>query len=184
MNLPSRRRTVSSGFTLIELCLVATVIGILSAIAVPQLLRARGAALEASTIGSLKRIHGAQAGYASSCASGRYASSIAVLSRAPTRGGPPFLGPPFSADTTDLQGYRIRFSAGPRDTRAPATCNGLAAGQALNSYFVEAAPLVTGRNGMVTRYFGFTPSGVIFQSNSRVAPVFTGEPRPPARPLN
>lgn len=177
------RHPREAGFTLIEMMLVATLVGIVSAIAVPQMLRARGAALEASTIGSLRRVHSAQAAYASSCAGGSYAPSIPVLSTPPTAGGPPFIGPPFSANTTDTQGYRIRFSAGATVASARATCNGLAAGRAVVNYFVEAVPLQTGAGGIVTRYFGFTPSGIIYQGTQRVRPVYTGEPALPARPL-
>ena len=68
---PARRR----GFSLVELLLVVTVVGILSAIAVPALSRAHGVAYEASTIGSLRAIHTAQALFASSCGGGYYAHS-------------------------------------------------------------------------------------------------------------
>jgi prepilin-type N-terminal cleavage/methylation domain-containing protein len=178
-----RERKRDAGFTLIEIALVATIVGIVAAIAIPRVIRARGAALEASTIGALRRVHSAQTAYASSCGGGFYASTIPVLARRPTAGGPPFIGPPFIANQTDTQGYRIRFSAGPTAPTSRQTCNGLAAGQALQSYFVEAGPLQTGASGFVTRYFGVTPSGVIYQSTRRVNPVFVGEPAPPARPI-
>ena len=65
------------GFSLIELLIVVVIIGIIAAIAIPNLLAARRSANEGSAISSMRTLHGAQMTYASTYGNGNYAGDAA-----------------------------------------------------------------------------------------------------------
>jgi type IV pilus assembly protein PilA len=67
------------GFSLIELLIVVAIILIIAAIAIPNLLRSRIAANEASAVGSMRTINTAEVTYASTYPDQGFASTLNLL---------------------------------------------------------------------------------------------------------
>ena len=171
---PRARARSDSGFTLIELLIAVAIIGILAAIAVISMSRARQSGNEASAIGSMRAVTGGQAAYASSCGGGGYAQSNADLAKGPA-GSPAFISPDLEkADmvASAKSGYvvDVNDNADPdnRDVQTAAeTCNGSAtASRAM--YHVSADPVGRGVTG--TRSFGSDRRGTIFYSSTAAIP--------------
>jgi type IV pilus assembly protein PilA len=160
----------TKGFTLIELLIVVAIIGIIAAIAVPGLLRARIAGNEASAIGSLRAINSAQADY--NGLNRGYADSLENLATA----CPPAVTIPFISadlDTTDVvkSGYVINLgtTVDPAGDVGPVDACGV---DSTTGYYATALAETVGTSG--NRNFATDTAMALWQDVSGVqdsAPV-------------
>ena len=141
------------GFSLIELLIVVVIIGIIAAIAIPNLLAARRSANEGSAISSMRTLHGAQMTYAATSGNGEYAGTAANAGdevALTTLAGVNLIDNVLGGTSTTKSGYKFRGARQASSATTPAT------------FFFAANP--TSASGLTqtgTRRFGVNTPGVI-----------------------
>jgi len=133
------------GFSLIELLIVVVIIGIIAAIAIPNLLASRRAANEGSAVSSLRTIHGAQTTYFATTGGGKYGDLPALQ-------GAGLIDSVLGAK--QKSGYNFT------DAKADATTGASAVS---STFGVVAKPVsATGATATGTREFAIGTEGVIY----------------------
>jgi type IV pilus assembly protein PilA len=157
-------KKTSSGFSLIELLIVVAIILIIAAIAIPNLLRSRIAANQASCVGSLRTLNTAEITYSSTYNTG-YSGTLSDLG-APAAGSQPTSTAAGLIDSVLAagikSGYSLAYVAGAADT----------AGN-IDTYTINGNPVVQGTTGQ--NYY-FTDQSNVIRFNTAAAASATDSP--------
>jgi len=156
------------GFSLIELLIVLAVILVITAIAIPNFLRSRVAANEASAVGSLHAINDAEITYNLTYSNPGFACTLSQL------------GPPSGGGSVGSSGAGLIDGALASGTKSgynfiPGTCTSASGSSIITSYQWLADPISSGFTGQ--RHFCTDSSSVIkFDPNSSSTCVASGTP--------
>jgi len=155
------------GFSLIELLIVVAIMLIVAAIAIPNLLRARIAANEASAVGSLRTMNTSAVEYASTYENG-FPAGLSAMGTHAAGDTVASCGEALLIDnlltTGKKSGYTFTYADGSGDTPNAAPTSGCAG---WNIYTITAYPVTPGTTGQ--RYFFTDQTGVIRYNATGIA---------------
>lgn len=151
----------SQGFTLVELLIALSIVGILLSVSMAIYRSARIRAGETSAIATLHAINQAQFEFAQLCGNQRFAPTLVSLGTPMTTTGHAFLSPDLAADPLQKGGYRFTM-AGTAVTDTGQTCTG---GTPLESYQITADPLTPGISG--TRFFATNTDRIVYEDSEK-----------------
>jgi type II secretory pathway pseudopilin PulG len=157
-----------SGFTLIDLLFVCSLIGLISTLAIPGLMRARGVAQSASAVGTLRVINSAQLSFAVTCGSGFYSPDLPTLGVAPPASFTAFLPPELSSGATFVKSGYTFSMAGTSLSGAPGGCNGMASGLGAPGYVLIGDPVDPVGN---PHFYGTNAEGLIYEHTATLSGV-------------
>jgi type IV pilus assembly protein PilA len=154
-----RRKGSGSGFSLIELLIVVAIILIIAAIAIPNLLRARMAANQASGLSNLRTITSASITYSSTYSDG-YPPNLPTLGGvgAANCNGAELLDETLTVPPFQKSGYQLDYQPqGAPVPNPPAAC----AAPGFDSYLTTSVPVMIGQTGQ-TSYCSREPGVIHF----------------------
>jgi type II secretory pathway pseudopilin PulG len=153
--------------TLVELCIVIVIVGILLTVAVATLLHARVVANESSAIAMLRTITKAEFAFANECGRGHYAGSLDQLGVARPGRDQSYLGEDLGlSEAPERNGYRFNIRPGADSESGFKDCNGAST---RTTFYASAEPIAVGRTG--TRSFATSQSNGIWRMNGATAPA-------------
>jgi prepilin-type N-terminal cleavage/methylation domain-containing protein len=141
------------GFSLIELLIVVVIIGIIAAIAIPNLLAARRGANEGSAISSLRTLHGANVTYQASVGNGKdFAPTMAALNTAGLIDATLAAAGVATGTKTAKSGYTFTYAAVNTTNPATFTTSTTFSGSGITatgtrSFFVDESGVIRGAVG-------------------------------------
>jgi prepilin-type N-terminal cleavage/methylation domain-containing protein len=158
-------KKAAKGFSLIELLIVVAIILIIAAIAIPNLLRSRIAANQASAVGSLRTLNTAEITYSSTYNVG-FSSALSYLGPPAASAGPNSTAAGLidsilsgqsstTANMSSKSGYNFTYAPGATDTTGR-----------VNTYGFTAVPISSSTG---TNYYFTDQSGVLRQNSTTTA---------------